>query len=101
MEEEDEEDEAALNARAAGVFLPTDKWKETWDLLVLNMIIYAAISVPYRICFDAPATGMFGSLEQAVSFLFFVDVIFNFNTAYVEGEKWVIDSPAIAVRYLQ
>jgi len=101
MEEEDEEDEAALNARAAGVFLPTDKWKETWDLLVLNMIIYSAISVPYRICFDAPATGMFGSLEQAVSFLFFVDVIFNFNTAYVEGEKWVIDRPAIAVRYLQ
>ena len=101
MEEEDDEDEEALNARAAGVFLPTDKWKETWDLLVLNMIIYSAISVPYRICFDAPATGMFGSLEQAVSFLFLVDVIFNFNTAYVEGEKWVIDRPAIAVRYLQ
>ena len=98
-----DEDQGAevKRARKDGIFLPTDKWKESWDLIVLNLIIYSAVMVPYRICFNAPATGWLDKFEISLSLLFFVDVIFNFNTAYAEGEKWVVDRPSIALRYLQ
>jgi len=98
-----DEDQAAevKRARTDGIFLPTDKWKESWDLIVLNLIIYSAVMVPYRICFNAPATGWLDKFEISLSLLFFVDVIFNFNTAYAEGDKWVVDRPSIALRYLQ
>ena len=101
LEEEEEEDEEVRRARDAKVFLPTDKWKETWDLVVLQMIIYSAVMVPYRICFDSQATGIVELFEQTQSMIFFIDVIFNFNTAYPEGDHWVVSRGAIAARYMQ
>ena len=36
------------------VIFPTDNWKETWDLWVLVLILYSAVMVPSRICFNKP-----------------------------------------------
>ena len=85
-----------------GVFLPSDSWKEAWDLLVLAAIIYSAVSVPYRICFsDAaePGTSVY-VLEESITALFITDVFFNFNTAYMEDDVWVTHRSKIAAKYL-
>jgi hypothetical protein len=66
------------------VIFPTDNWKETWDLWVLVLILYSAVMVPYRICFNSPAVGVVFWGEQLVTLSFIVDVFFNFNTAYLE-----------------
>jgi|LauGreDrversion2_2_1035103.scaffolds.fasta_scaffold04374_2 CRP-like cAMP-binding protein len=84
-----------------GVFLPTRPWKESWDMLILVMIMYSAIMVPFRICFDAEAVGYMFIFEQCVTFVFITDVLFNFNTAYLDDTRWVISRPRIAVTYLQ
>ena len=84
-----------------GVFLPTQPWKESWDMLVLVMIMYSAIMVPFRICFDAEAVGYMFFFEHFVTFVFITDVLFNFNTAYLDDTRWVISRPRIAVTYLQ
>ena len=92
-----EEDQVPSN----GVFLPTQGWKEVWDLWVLTFILYSAVMVPYRICFSTPATDFWWWVEQFVTAVFILDVMVNFNTAYLEDERWVIDRQRIAVRYLQ
>ena len=83
-----------------GVFLPTEGWKELWDLGILAFILYSAVMVPYRICFDSPAEGQWFILEQAITISFLVDVIFNFNTAFMHEERWVTNRREIALRYV-
>ena len=102
MVDSDEEDEngMARPGRTYSVFLPVDPWKETWDLVVLMFILYSAVMVPYRICFSADATGWIFVYEQVVTLVFLTDVIFNFNTAYLDEEKWVLDRGLIAQRYV-
>ena len=54
-------EEGAQSDDDAGVILPTDTWKEYWDMLVLALILYSALAAPYRICFNAEAEGaMYG-----------------------------------------
>ena len=84
-----------------GVFLPTHAWKEIWDLYVLVLILYSAVTVPYRICFNAGAQGSVFIFEQMLTMSFIVDVCFNFNTAYMaDGEKWIVDRGLIAQKYI-
>jgi len=56
--------------------------------------------VPYRICFATPAQGVWFAAEQSVTFTFVLDVFFNFNTAYMEEERWVTSRASIAEKYL-
>ena len=92
---EDEWDFANTN----GVINPNSEWKTRWDFLIMFLIIYSAIVVPFRICFSAEAEGIMWTLEVVASFIFIVDVIFNFNTAYFKEEKLVISRQRIVSRY--
>ena len=82
-----------------GVINPNSEWKTRWDFIIMFLIIYSAIVVPFRICFSAEAEGIMWNLEVVASFIFIVDVIFNFNTAYFAEEKLVISRPRIVSRY--
>jgi len=96
-----DEDDSSSKAKASGVIIPTQQWKEIWDLVVLMFILYSAVMVPFRICFDASAVGSMFIFEQVVTISFLIDVCFNFNTAYLQDERWVTDRRLIAVRYFQ
>lgn len=39
----------------AGVLFPTAPYKFTWDLVVLVLILYSAITVPFRLAMNHPA----------------------------------------------
>jgi hypothetical protein len=84
-----------------GVFLPNEPWKEIWDMAILTFILYSAIFVPFRICFDASAEGYMFVFEQLLTLSFVADVCFNFNTAYQEDAVWIVDRERIAHRYFQ
>ncbi len=91
---------AAARIETNGVILPTDPWKETWDMYVMMLIVYSAVMVPYRICFSADAEGAMFIFEQILTFSFITDVCFSFNTAFLHEEKWICDRGQIANRYL-
>lgn len=104
QDDDDDDDDVAIRrqARIAGIILPTDPWKETWDVVILMLIIYSAIMVPYRICFEAGADGVMWWLEQLFTLTFFIDVVFNFNTAFPSvDDSWVLDRREISCRYMQ
>jgi CRP-like cAMP-binding protein len=88
-------------ARATGVIVPTQSWKETWDVYVLMLILYSAVMVPYRICFSDEAEGNMWLFEVLCSLSFLADVCMNFNTAFLsDDEHWVTSRKEIAMRYL-
>ena len=83
------------------VFFPVHPLKERWDALVMVLILYSAVIVPFRVCFGSEAHGVMWSFEVGLTLVFMVDVLFNFNTAYLEDSMWVIDRRLIAKNYLR
>ena len=94
-------DDESVPKRGNCIIFPSDSWKEGWDLWVLILILYSAVMVPYRICFESPATGNMFIFEQTVTVSFIIDVILNFNTAYMQDDRWIVSRTAIAMHYLR
>jgi len=90
-----------VNSSSNYVIYPDARLKEVWDFGVLLAILYSCVSVPFRFCFSSNAEGLLLVFEIAISLFFCVDVLFNFNLAYLIDEKWVISRPRIAARYLR
>ena len=59
---------------------------------------------PFRIGLSVSAEGWQWVLDAVLSILFIMDIVFTFNTAYLEthleGDNWVIDRGMIAQNYL-
>ena len=67
-----------------GLIMPVGTWKEKWDLLILVLILYSAVVVPVRVCFDEDAQGFMWVFEVSMTFGFITDMYFTFNTIYFE-----------------
>ena len=67
---------------------PTAPIKMKWDIVMLFLILYNVIMVPVRICFEveAPAGSVEFWLETCFDMLFLVDIVLNFNSAYINDE---------------
>ena len=85
------------------ILLPASAWKEKWDLVVMLLIVYSAVTVPVRVCFASDAEGWLWYFEVAMSFAFLFDLSLNFRMAYHrDGERGelVTGRREIAIRYL-
>ena len=84
------------------IVYPHEVWKERWDLVIMVLIMYSAVTVPLRVCFSADAQGQVWAFEVAMSFCFLFDLSVTFRLAYqdVQG-AWVTDRGAIASNYFQ
>ncbi|KOO24404.1 voltage-gated ion channel superfamily [Chrysochromulina tobinii] len=82
--------------------MPSEPRKESWDMLMLVLILYSMWMVPLRICFDEEATGCWLAFEILISIAFMLDVVITFNTVVYEATTgtWVLSRRQIAQRYL-
>lgn len=78
---EDEELELAKQVPRS-LLAPASKFKIFWNLMILILIIFLAIIVPYRIPFEENITNAWLATDIIMDTIFLVDIIFNFNTAY-------------------
>ena len=99
FEEADESDEDLV---ARYIIPPICKWKVRWDFWIGFLIIYSVMVIPYRIGFDVPAEGAGDAFDIVVDVFFFIDILVNFRTAYVDEEGNVQTVPEeIAIHYLK
>ena len=68
--------------------------------MIMMLIVYSAITVPVRVCFSEEAEGAMWIFEVSVTLFFITDLMFTFNTAYIEEGVWIVARSAIASRYL-
>jgi len=92
--------ESYLHSRCLA--MPSEPRKESWDMLMLVLILYSMWMVPLRICFDEEATGCWLAFEILISIAFMLDVVITFNTVVYEATTgtWVLSRRQIAQRYL-
>ena len=86
------------------IFKPDAFSRVVWELIVMSLVVFYLYAVPLRFCFQVrselmtPAANAFDDLAD---FLFIIDVILNFRTAYVnELGKLITDPKKVALHYL-
>jgi hypothetical protein len=82
--------------------LPPSLGKLRWDLLLGFWIIYSTIMVPLRIGFSLEAEGVSSVIDLIGDIFFFLDIVVNFLTGYVDAEGYTIwDFKIIGQKYLR
>lgn len=67
------------------------------------IMVYLLIEIPLRVCFemDSPPNSPWTQFDLALNILFFIDIIFNLHTGYIDAEAFVTSKREIRKRYLQ
>eukprot|EP00854_Cymbomonas_tetramitiformis_P028037 gene28037-34675_t len=80
---------------------PLSKNKQTWDFLILSLILYSSFAVPYQLTFGRESEP--GGEELVINLLFIVDFISNFFTATTDKSCSTIQTslPKIWLEYLK
>ena len=84
------------------IIFPTDDFKVAWDFTMMFLILYSAVTVPFRIAFKADAEGIVWLFEVFVSVVFMGDLVVSFNTSFqnIGSDTWVTSHSAIAKMYV-
>lgn len=82
------------------IIIPDHTLKGAWDVMIMFFVLYSSVVVPFRVCFEADAVGTMWLIEVAVSLMFLADTILTFNTAFSDGQGWVMSRCAIARNYV-
>mmetsp|Transcript_24891 Transcript_24891/g.69399 ORF Transcript_24891/g.69399 Transcript_24891/m.69399 type:complete len:684 (+) Transcript_24891:286-2337(+) len=82
---------------------PNSRKRRYWDFMILIFVIYNAVAVPLDAGFPTYKKADWLSYgEVAIDVIFFLDIIYNFRTAYVDDQGNMIrDSKKIAGNYLK
>ncbi|CAD8196983.1 unnamed protein product [Paramecium pentaurelia] len=84
------------------VIKPDSKFKIIWDILLLLFIVMNIFYIPINISFDITTSGIFEYLFDLLpSWIFVVEIILNFNTAYYDKGLMHEDRKSIVKHYLK
>jgi hypothetical protein len=83
--------------------MPDTPFKDNWDLFINLMLLFTCFVTPYRIAFINSDNTTWRVINICIDFLFFVDIIIIFNSAYSDENdfKLVTDRKAIALNYIK
>ena len=68
------------------MFYPDNNFKGYWDLLVTLILVFTCTLIPYRISFIENETSGWKLALGIIDILFFIDIIFNFNSAFLNDD---------------
>lgn len=85
------------------LFHPLGAYKAAWDLFIALLILYSAVTVPYRIALSIEPRGVAAVMDGLVNYFFLFDIFVAFNTAIVDSrtELLVSNRLLIAKDYLK
>jgi len=97
-----DEDQQVSIAVSWYIIRPDSTFKSTWNILLVMLLLYVAIVVPYRICFVDTFSEFWYIFDFVIDGLFGIDVIINFMSAYYNDDNKLITKPKlIAKMYLK
>ena len=83
-----------------GVIAHSSKFRASWDLCALTLVMAGSLLVSYQLAFSHRVT-LFGSIiVYAIDLFFVVDILLNFKTTFRRGGEDVRDPSGIASRYM-
>ena len=83
------------------VILPFSRFRTSWDVLMLVLVLWTAVVLPFTLGFAVEPDPGVVILEICLDVLFIVDICLNFRTAYVQSSFLVVDRRAIRRNYVR
>ena len=84
------------------IILPDDKFKEKWELIIMALLLFTAIATPYRIAFFTTDSLGWTFIDYFTDFIFGVDIIINFFSAFEDSnDELILSRKIIACSYLK
>lgn len=84
------------------LLLPDDSFKIKWEMLIAIVLIFTAITTPYKLAFSSRDDPVWSGINYVIDITFFLDIILCFFSAYEdENEELVHDRCVIASGYLK
>lgn len=80
---------------------PDSKFRTTWDVIVIGVMIVAAIQVPLSLVIDIKFNAVFLCIYITYFLVFSSDIYVQFNTGFYRAGKLVTSKREIAVRYFK
>ena len=90
--------------RTTCLIMPESRFKTTWNIIIILLLLYTAIFVPFKIAFISEKDGIIMQIfEWTVDILFGVDIFINFISATVDKNTNTIifDRKKIAINYIK
>jgi len=81
------------------VLVPDGNFALVWGGLMLLIVLYQAVSVPFLLAFEVPDSDVMLGLDFACTLAFFADILVSFNTSFYRKGRLVTDRKAICERY--
>jgi hypothetical protein len=84
------------------IIKPNSRLKINWDLVVIILSVYNSILIPYEFAYSMETNFLFDALDRIIDVFFFIDILINFRTAYVNSKtgELEMDGKQIALRYI-
>lgn len=73
------------------IILPDDPIKGIWDLFTTVVLFFAFFWTPWRITFSIDSKVEWIVIDEVMDFIFFLDLIATFFTAYYNNKFILID----------
>lgn len=74
------------------IIYPDETFKKFWDFIIFFLLMYTAVILPYTVCFvESEIFSAIGIAETVIDFLFLVDLILNFFSAYLNELGMIVD----------
>ncbi|GIL74011.1 hypothetical protein Vretimale_5055 [Volvox reticuliferus] len=84
------------------IYSPNSFLRRAWDLVIMALVIWTAVTVPLSVSFGMPETPEFQMAEYVITALFALDLFANFRTAYYNHQAELVrDSAAISTHYMK
>ena len=83
------------------IFHPESSFRLSWDVMMLIIIIYQALTIPYFICFSDDLSYSMQVFEVLIYLAFFIDILLSFNTGYYIKGSLINKRRLIAREYLK
>ena len=80
---------------------PESRFKIVWEVYILFMTVAVTIIAPLMVVFDMSMTPSLLAFDILVTLTFAVDIVIQFNTAFMIRHELVTDRKAIARRYMK
>jgi len=73
-------------------FDPQGKYKKPWDIILMVIIMYSVIMVPFGIATASESTGALLAIDILSDIFFTLDIVFNFLTCYEDAKTYRLET---------
>jgi hypothetical protein len=97
----DDDDDLSESEKHPYIIRPEGYFRTRWDLIMMVLIVYYAITVPIQMGFNPTQANAEKVFDNVANIMFIIDIFLNFRTGFTIGGDMVLDPDVISRRYLK